>query len=431
MRPALTLLTSTTLLVLSRVASAVTFFVAPGGNNANTGGSDKPWATLQFAVDRIAPGDTILVKSGTYVGARIQKSGQPGAPKVLKAAVGAAVLINAPGPANRHASDIEIEQFGAIVTDWIIDGLQVTGATRYGIDLRSTDRITVQFCNVHNSGLTGIFTAFSNHALVHDNVTAFNNEHGIYFSNSGDFPIARANQVHHNRKSGIQLNADVFQGGDGIISSALVEKNVIFENGVAGGAAINLDGVSDGMFRNNLLYSNHASGIALYAIDGGEGSSRDQVYNNTIVMAAGARNVILLLPSPAGVMDPTNDRIENNILFTPDANQASISIDAAHAPGFFSDYNVVVNRIRADGNTLISLAQWRALGLGAGMGHDQRSILSVPSLLFVNAAASDFHLKSGSPAINAGRALLNVVDDLEGTPRPQGCCTDIGSYEAH
>ena len=53
-----------------------------------------------------------------------------------------------------------------------------------------------------------------------------------------------------------------------IISFALVERNIIYENGVGGGSGINCDGVSDSIFRNNLLYNNHASGISLYGIDG-------------------------------------------------------------------------------------------------------------------------------------------------------------------
>ena len=99
-------------------------------------------------------------------------------------------------------------------------------------------------------------------------------EHGIYVSNSGDRPVVRRNTVWGNNASGIQLNADASLGGDGIISNAIIEANTIYDNGSAGGAAINCDGVQDSVIRNNLLYENHSTGIALFMIDGAEGAKR-------------------------------------------------------------------------------------------------------------------------------------------------------------
>ncbi|KYF63203.1 hypothetical protein BE11_40645 [Sorangium cellulosum] len=72
--------------------------------------------------------------------------------------------------------------------------------------------------------------------------------------------------------------------------------------------------------------SNHASGISLYAIDGSEGSSRNKVYNNTIVMAEGSRWVINIPASPDGIANPRCNRIVNNILYTPRLDRGSILI---------------------------------------------------------------------------------------------------------
>ena len=55
------------------------------------------------------------------------------------------------------------------------------------------------------------------------------------------------------------MNGDVSLGGDGIISNALVENNVIYDNGLGGGSGINCDGVQDSVIRNNLIYNAHAS----------------------------------------------------------------------------------------------------------------------------------------------------------------------------
>jgi hypothetical protein len=112
------------------------------------------------------------VEAGVYLGCRIGISGGQSAHKVLQAAAGAHVLINKPGPKNRHNSIIEVENFGGIVTDWVISGFEVANSPKYRIDVRVTDRITVEGNHVHASALTGIFTAFSNDILIQGIITA-------------------------------------------------------------------------------------------------------------------------------------------------------------------------------------------------------------------------------------------------------------------
>jgi hypothetical protein len=48
---------------------------------------------------------------------------------------------------------------------------------------------------------------------------------------------------------------------------------------------------------------------------------------------------------------------------------------------------------------------------------------------FVNAAANDFSLQAGSPAIDAGVAISLVTTDIKGVSRPQGAAYDVGTYE--
>src|SRR5262249_7947260 len=79
---------------LAATASAATYYVATTGSDTANGSSTAPWQTLQHAVETIAPGDVILVRSGTYAGCRIRNSGTASAPKTLARDVGAAVVIN-------------------------------------------------------------------------------------------------------------------------------------------------------------------------------------------------------------------------------------------------------------------------------------------------------------------------------------------------
>ena len=177
------------------------------------------------------------------------------------------------------------------------------------------------------------------------------------------------------------------------------------------------------IFRNNLLYNNHASGISFYAIDGAHGSSNNKVYNNTIVMAPNARFVVNI-PDDGVAPAPVGNVIENNILYTPDSFHGSVLIAASNVSGFHSDYNVVVGHFSDDnGNTSIPLNQWEALGF------DLHSVVATPAQLFVDPAHNNYQLKNGSPAVDRGASLLDVPTDILGVRRPQRLGWDIGCYE--
>jgi len=428
----------TGILCAGGTASAATYYVATTGNDTCDGSSSNPWATLQHAVETIAPGDTILVRSGTYAGCRIRNSGTVSAPETLARDTGATVVINTPGPQNSHTSLIEIENgSGTEVTDWIVDGFEVANSPHHGIDIRITNRITVRNCYVHHSAPSsigdGIFLAFSSHPLIENNEVAFNTEHGIYHSNSADYPTIRGNRSHNNNGGGIQLNADYSSKcpcgttlRDGIVSFALVENNVIYENGVNGGSAINADGVDDSVFRNNLIYSNHAFGISLFSIDGSHGSSRNKVYNNTIVQAIDGRWCLNIPKSKGNGGSPVGNIVKNNILYTERTDKGSIDVYSTAAGVLTSDYNVVVDRFSTnEGKSVTStLAEWRTFG------YDAHSLISTATALFVDPAGGDYRLTTGSPAIDAGTNLSpDVTADIVGTARPQRLAYDIGCYE--
>jgi hypothetical protein len=45
-----------------------TFFLAPNGNDANAGTRDQPWRTFAFAVPKLTPGATLVLRDGAYDG---------------------------------------------------------------------------------------------------------------------------------------------------------------------------------------------------------------------------------------------------------------------------------------------------------------------------------------------------------------------------
>lgn len=391
------------------------------GNDSNPGTISQPWRTIQHAVDSVLSGDTIYVRSGIYEGVRIEHSGTSSEYITLRSYPAEAVIINSPGPSNVHNSIIEIETWDGDgrVSYWIIDGFEVTGANSYGIDLRGTYYIIIRNNKVHNNNVTGIFTAFSYFTTIQKNESYSNGEHGIYISNSSDYVTILRNVIHHNYSCGIHMNGDESMGGDGIITGVLVEENIIYENGEGGGSAINMDGVTDSTVKNNLLYNNHASGISLYQIDGAVCSSGNWIMNNTVIVPSDGRWA-LSIPGPTCI----NNNVFNNIFYNFHSWRGSISIGTALLEGFKSDYNVVMDRFSVDdGATRITLNQWR------NYGYDIHSLISIPSDLFVDYTNNNYHLKSGSPAVDAGYQLVDIDKDLDNYIRPKGAGYDIGCYE--
>lgn len=398
--------------VIAAPLHAADYYVKHGGNDGLDGLTlATAWATLGHAAGEVGPGDTVHVQNGSYQGFYLTTSGTAGAP-ITFVADGDDVRITADNGTTPDGINLE----GA--SHVIIDGFRVDGRTRAGIRAVLGSHVTVRNCRAGHNGRWGILTGFVDDFVAEHNETHHSiAEHGIYVSNSGDRPILRYNHAHDNHANGIHMNGDASLGGDGIISNALVEGNVIHGNGAGGGSGINMDGVVNSVVRNNLLFDNHASGISLYRIDGGSGSSGNLVVNNTIVNAADGRWCINISDGSTG------NRVVNNALWNFHAFRGAITIDGASRPGFTSDYNTVISRFSLDGgDSVVSLATWH------GQGYDAHSFVAAPSDLYV-APGSDFHLKPGSPAIDAGSAADAPSADLDGNPRPVGAGPDIGAYE--
>ncbi len=403
-------------LFLTSSASAATYYVATTGNNANNGSAGAPWRTLQFAADRVVAGDTVIVRPGEYVGfvlgwdgpqngtpsQRITFHGEPGA------------IVN---QRNVHTPDgINLEGASYIT----IEGFTVLSLPRAGIRSVLNNHVIIRNNRGDNNGRWGILTGFSDDILIENNeMSRSQAEHGIYFGNSADRPIIRGNKVWGNRANGIHINSDESQGGDGIISGALIENNIIYDNGLGGGSGINCDGVQDSIIRNNLLYNNHASGISLYRIDGKEGAKRNLVVNNTISMPSNGRWALNI------VNGSTNTTIYNNIFFNQHSFRGAITVDAESMPGLVSDYNVVMSRLsNDDGNTVLTLEGWRS-----ATGQDLHSVVSTPAATFLNLAQDNYHLSDTSPAIDRGTSTQAPALDIEGNQRPSGATWDAGAYE--
>lgn len=419
------------LFTLCASAHATTYYVSTSGSDAAAGTSAAvAWKTLQHAANVVQAGDTVIVLPGTYAGFNLFTSGAPGAPITFTANSGGStanpnVIVNTN---NTFTGKDRINLEGA--SHVVIEGFTVLGTgdpatNRTGIRTVLASHVTIRANRADLCGRWGILTGFVDDVVIEDNECSRSAaEHGIYVSNSGDRPIVRRNRIWGNHSNGLHMNGDVTLGGDGVISDALVERNVIYENGngnpafgAPGGSAINCDGVQNATIRNNLLYLNHKSGISLYRSDGGAPSSGNRVVNNTVRNASDARWALNIQDASSGNV------VVNNVLLNDHSFRGAVDIGSSCLPGMISNHNAVKDTFSIDGSVM-TLAQWKAT-----TGLDAASFVSSVGALFVNPSAADYQLKSGAPAIDQGQSAFAPSDDLLGKHRPAGLGFDIGSYE--
>ncbi len=411
-----------------------TFYVSPTGNDANTGLSDaQAWRTMQKAAETVRAGDTVLVRRGTYAGwrhwggnsgtadRRITYKADPGV--VIEGTVngeGDGIRLNGV-PAGYKAAGAPAQRCDYVT----IDGFTVRNQARTGLCANYASFLIVRNCTFENNEWHGLLLGHCDDVLVEDNVAAHcKQSHGFYCANSARRPTFRRNVSHDNARNGIHLNGDQYsKPGDGIISGAVLERNVLYANNLQkGGSAISCDGVQDSLLENNLVYDEHdGDGITLYQIDGGGPPKGNWVLNNTVRTGPDSRWCLAIKD---GGVDCT---VRNNIFYNGGPKRGSLRVSADSLPGLQSDYNVVMDRMSPDnGDTILSLARWRAL---TRPHQDAHSRVATPEQLFADPGKHDYHLAATSPARGAGTGSGAPKVDLDGRPRPGSKGWDAGACQ--
>jgi parallel beta-helix repeat protein len=288
-------------------------------------GSGEAYTTIQDAVNVSSPGDTIIVRDGTYT-------------ENVVVTTSNLTIQSDNGPANCivEAADSSDRVIFVDHADSVtISGLTVTGAgfradfKNAGIYLDTTVNSTITDNNVsYNYYCPGIYAWYADYTTVTNNTVANNiefNGYGIYFKRS-NHNIFTNNTFNGNNHNGIIIwradnntisdNTAVDNEGCGIYlswaSNNTVANNTVYSNGWGGLVAYNTS--INNTITNNTVYSNDNGLIVFF------GSRNNTITNNTVYSNL-ENGFELYSSSPYNTF--TNNTVKNNgvgINLTGDSN---------------------------------------------------------------------------------------------------------------
>jgi hypothetical protein len=380
------------------VSEAATYYVAPNGNDANSGSDLTPFQTIQRGIRALAAGDTLNIRGGIYP-ERINSNNQTiptgnswnDAP-VISAFSGETVILQPAGGAevvNLAHPYIKYVVFRDLILDG--SGLQRTCSSGYGCSYgvsvtNGANHVRFSNTEIKNAGGSGILMTrgssstptaieFIGCNVHHNGVEA--RDHGFYLATSGN--LVRNCRVHDNAGYGVHI----YTGN----TSVTADNNTIDGNDVYG----------------NATTSGSAPGIL---VDNGTGNL---VMNNVVRLN---KNGIQVGNPWTSAATASLTKVYNNTVYN---NMPGLGIDIfASSSQTEVKNNIVYKNGGAIGNKGISTVT-------------SNNMLTDPK--FVDELGGNFKLQSTSPAVNQGVILSLVPTDLVGVTRPQLGTHDIGAYE--
>ncbi len=389
------------LVSFSSPSGARQIYVASSGGRADGSGTlEDPLDTLDHALRKGLPGDSIVLRGGVHDAGNIWYTGRGGEPTAFLTIAGypkeRAVITGKRLVLESQYVRVQNLEFRNFV---IVVRHQERNRWRYSHHIEildnkfSTSDVAIYFC-CHDGLIQGntFDPAFYAVYLMH-----------------GSGNMIRGNNIRNTIKYSIHIYDEDKYGSSGErspkISNLLVESNVIDGSRTRSGIIlsggdystppIEINGV---LIRNNLILNNATGGIVFK----GDGWMRNiEVYNNTIHGNSGGG--ILLDPDKRA----ENITIVNNIL------------SSNRSKHLYSNDNVNHLTVRRN-------LYWDPTSVGEGL-RDSSPVLGNPR--FANSAAGDFHLATGSAAVGKGEPLAKVTADKDGKQRPIGSAYDIGAYQ--
>jgi parallel beta-helix repeat protein len=368
-------------------------------SDSGSGTQAQPYCTLGKGISAMGAGNTLMVMPGNYTGGLTigpSYAGTSAQPTTIKSATPRAAVINASATAGITVSR---------TSNVVVDGFTITGTTKEGIGVYSSTNVTVRGNEVHHVGqavsgkiANGIELSGTTDSTVSGNYVHDNSNDGIALLTSVASTTTPAAKSSRNVVSGnvSANNARVYvRSATGILVNGdanTITGNTTYNNEDTGiqvsAAAATAPPASGNTVRSNVTYNNGDHGIDLSQ---GPGTNilGNSVYKN---LSAG----IDAESSSTGVTVANNISSDNAIGSVRTTGQ--IRIDAGSQTGSLVKSNLVYN---SSGGALYTwgLSTYSSVSaFQAASGQGGGDVSGNPK--WVNQGAGDFHLTSGSPAID-------------------------------
>ena len=277
--------------------------------------------------------------------------------------------------------------FSAYTRSYItIDGFQLLHTEDRGVNLGSScTNVTVTHCNASWNWRYGIFAQGGSGFLFGSNTCSDNQDHGISLISGTTNSTIEDNECARNARLDIREANGIYLYG---CPGNVLRRNRTHDNQDTG---LHIQTGSNG----NLLYLNRSWN------NGDHGFDHLLATNNIHIgdVAYGNYKDGFSIEGSATGQQLYNCIAIDNGLTT---NEFDLWVDSASTSGFVSDYNIFWNSTSQTPFKYISTQYSTLAAYQAASGKDAHSIQANPR--FVNPGAGDFHLLSGSPAIDSGNS---------------------------
>ncbi len=416
-----------------------------------------PYCSVARAASLVAPGDTVRIAAGRYVGSvRPAHGGTPDAP-VRFVADTPGVVLDGGGAANT------VRLIGA--GDVRFESMEITGGLNQGVWIEASDRVVLDRVAVRANAGAGVQIKSGTGTLVTGSALERNGRAGLLELAGGRATRVIDSTVTANGRDGLPYNGDGLQLGG---SGAEVARSVISGNGdsqyehgiytgagssgwrlhdnlVAGNAGANIKAAGVGEIAGNRLadgrwgvvLSDNPDRVAvtqnviggsaqhLVFLTAGTTAGRAVLAQNTIVQRG--RATTTGDASALFVVAADDLELRDNLVAYTGADAAGVSIainDTARVGRLLSDTNWWAandgqSRHLALNGSRVTLSTWRTR-----TGQDGRSLTSWAPML-------DADLRVTSTNWGAHRGdNLGLATDFAGQPRPATGPVDVGAYNA-
>ncbi len=480
------------LLFFAFASAQTNYYVAPSGNDTNDGSLATPWATLQYAVTQLSPGDTLNVRAGTYAGQIDLSVSGTSAQKITIRNYQSEVAVISGATLAPYLYLMKIDHVDYITIDGLkfqdyqeLDAIGILVISSTGISILNNEFSNIDYSSSaqgqtpnasQNSQPIIVFGRDASTPMtdlliqgnaVHDCEVGFSECISVN-GNVDGFEILN-NQVYNNTNIGIVAIGHEGECPTPALDQArngLIKDNIVHDcpSAYAAAGGIYIDGGKDIVVENNTSYNNDY-GIEVGCENNGNAPNdpsasgitvrNNLLYNNQVCgIAIGGYNYpttgkveTTTISNNTCYHDDTNNgyngelvityvetsSIENNIFYATNTDKVLIISDHPN-PTLSLDYNLYYTPSGSNDIVIeINGTEYNTFAAyQSGTSQDLNSIFADPQFVNGSIPNPDLHLQATSMAIDAGNPAFIAAPsetDMDGGPRVQNGRVDIGADE--